>query len=40
MIQYLFDTDHLTLLERGHPPLVARVAALPSLSLAVSAISV
>ena len=40
MIQYLFDTDHLTLFERGHPPLVARVAELPTLSLAVSAISV
>lgn len=40
MIQYLFDTDHLTLFERGHAPLVARVAALPTLSLAVSAISV
>ena len=40
MIQYLFNTDHLTLFERGHPPLLGRVAALPTLSLAVSAISV
>jgi hypothetical protein len=40
MIQHLFDTDHFTLFERGHPLLISRVAALPSPSLAVSSISV
>ena len=41
MPQFLLDTDHLTLLEHSHPPLVTRMAALPPAGLPkVSAVSV
>lgn len=39
MLQYLFDTDHLTLLENAHPPLLAHMAAQPPGSVGISAIS-
>jgi tRNA(fMet)-specific endonuclease VapC len=40
MNQYLLDTDHITLQERGHPALLARLKVQPPASLAVSAITV
>jgi tRNA(fMet)-specific endonuclease VapC len=40
MLQYLFDTDHLTLYERGHAPVVKRVLAYPPDTVGVSAITV
>jgi tRNA(fMet)-specific endonuclease VapC len=39
MPQFVFDTDHLTLLEHGHPPLLARMSQFPPLSVAISAIT-
>src|SRR6266850_1811261 len=40
MLRFLFDTDHLTLFERLHPPLRSRLASLRSDELGISAISV
>jgi tRNA(fMet)-specific endonuclease VapC len=40
MIRFLLDTDHLTLHERGHPPLCGRLAVLPPDSVAIGAVSV
>jgi tRNA(fMet)-specific endonuclease VapC len=40
MLQYLFDTDHLTHLERGHPLVVQHFAAQPPGTVGVSAITV
>jgi tRNA(fMet)-specific endonuclease VapC len=40
MIHYLLDTDRASLHERGHPPLLARLAAVPPGSVAVSAVTV
>ena len=40
MIRFLLDTDHVSLQERGHPPLRARLAAVAPTSVAVSAITV
>lgn len=40
MIRYLLDTDHVSLHERGHPPLLARLAALPTDSVVVSVVTV
>lgn len=40
MIRYLFDTDHVSLQERGHPPLRARLAAAPPGSVAVCPVTV
>lgn len=40
MLRYLLDTDHLTLLERGHGPLVHRLAAEPAGAVGVSAVTV
>jgi|SRR5579884_4181883 len=40
MSRYLLDTDHWTLLEHGHAPLRARLAALPSEDVAISALTV
>jgi hypothetical protein len=40
MIRYLLDTDHVSLHERGHPPLLTRLAALPSGSIAVNSVAV
>jgi tRNA(fMet)-specific endonuclease VapC len=36
MIRFLLDTDHISLHERGHPPLRARFEALPPDAIAVS----
>jgi tRNA(fMet)-specific endonuclease VapC len=40
MIRYLLDTDHVGLHERGHPPLLTRLAAVPPGSVAVSVVTV
>jgi tRNA(fMet)-specific endonuclease VapC len=40
MIRFLFDTAHVSLQERGHPPLRARLAEAPPGSIAVSPITV
>lgn len=36
MSLYVLDTDHLTLLRRGHPEVVTRVAATPQTDLAIT----
>ncbi len=40
MSRFILDTDHLTLLQRGHPSLLARVAATPPEDLAITIITV
>jgi tRNA(fMet)-specific endonuclease VapC len=40
MLQFLFDTDHLTLLELGQPALLQRMAQQPVNSIGVSAVTV
>lgn len=40
MISYLLDTDMLTLFQHGHPNVIARCAAAPPGSLAITIISV
>jgi tRNA(fMet)-specific endonuclease VapC len=40
MIERIFDTDHISLLERGHPEIQKRLTSVPSNSLAVSVITV
>jgi tRNA(fMet)-specific endonuclease VapC len=40
MPRFLFDTDHLTLFERGHSPLVQRVASQTPGDVAVSAVTI
>ena len=40
MIRVLFDTDHVSLHERGHLPLRARLASYPPETVAVSAVTV
>ena len=40
MSLYVLDTDHLTLLRRGHPGIVARVAATPPTHIAITIISI
>jgi len=40
MIRYLLDTDHVALQERGHPSLLARLAALSPDAIAVSVVTV
>jgi len=37
---YLLDTDHLSLLQRGHPRILARLAAIPLAQRAVTIITV
>jgi len=39
MIERIFDTDHISLLERGHPEIQKRLTSVPSNSLAVSVIT-
>ncbi len=39
MIDWLFDTDHYSLQERGHPRLRERLAAVPPRSIAVSVVT-
>jgi tRNA(fMet)-specific endonuclease VapC len=38
MTLYILDTDHITLLQHGHPILLARLAALPSENIAVTVV--
>jgi tRNA(fMet)-specific endonuclease VapC len=40
MIRYILDTDHVGLHERGHPPLLTRLAAMPPGSIAVRVVTV
>jgi tRNA(fMet)-specific endonuclease VapC len=40
MIRFLLDTDHISLHERGHLPLRARLEALSPESIAVSVVTV
>ncbi len=40
MSLFVLDTDHLTLLRRGHPEVVARVAAMVPSDLAITIISI
>lgn len=40
MIRVLLDTDHVSLQERGHPPLRTRLASVPPETLAVSVVTV
>jgi len=40
VIRFLLDTDHISLHERGHPPLRARLEALSPDSVAVSVVTV
>ena len=40
MLQFLFDTDHLTLFEQGHPQVLSRHAAEPAGSVGVSPVTV
>lgn len=40
MIRFLLDTDHVSLHERGHPPLRTRLAFVPPGSIAVSVMTV
>ena len=40
MLQFLLDTDHLTLLQHDHPPLVQRLAASPSDSVGICPVSI
>lgn len=40
MLQYVLDTDHLTLFEHGHAALVARVTAEPVGTVGVTAVTV
>ena len=40
MLQFLFDTDHLTLFQHGHPTLGSRLALLPPDAVGISAITV
>jgi tRNA(fMet)-specific endonuclease VapC len=39
MLQFLLDTDHLTLLERSHPPLLQRMGQQPPGAIGVSAVT-
>ena len=39
MLQFLFDTDHLTLFQHSHPSVMARLVLVPSASVGVSPIS-
>jgi tRNA(fMet)-specific endonuclease VapC len=40
MSLYIFDTDHVTLHQRAHPHLLAEIAKRPSISLALTIITV
>jgi tRNA(fMet)-specific endonuclease VapC len=40
MPQFLFDTDHLTLFERNHPPVLQRLRQQPKNAVAISAVTV
>ncbi len=40
MLRFLFDTDHLTLFEVHHPPIIQRLAMQPTGSVGISAVTV
>ena len=40
MLQFLFDTDHLTLYQYKHPPLMRRLALQPADSVAICSINI
>jgi tRNA(fMet)-specific endonuclease VapC len=40
MLQFLFDTDHLTLYQHKHPPLMQRFALQPADSVAICPINI
>jgi hypothetical protein len=40
MLQFLLDTDHLTLLQHDHPPLMQRLAVSPSDSVGICPVSI
>src|SRR5438270_3595013 len=40
MLRFLFDTDHLTLYQHKHPPLMRQIAARPAAELGISAITI
>jgi tRNA(fMet)-specific endonuclease VapC len=40
MLQFLFDTEHLTLFQHRHPRVLQRLAAAPADSVAISAVTV
>lgn len=40
MTRYVLDTDHLTLLRKGHAEVVARVAATPETHIAITILSI
>jgi tRNA(fMet)-specific endonuclease VapC len=40
MLQFLFDTDHLTLYQHKHPPLMQRIALQPADSVAIRPINI
>ena len=40
MLQFLFDTDHLTLFQHQHPPLMQRIALHPAGSVAICPINI
>ena len=40
MLQFLFDTDHLTLYQHKHPPLMQRIALQPADSVAICPINI
>ena len=40
MLQFLFDTDHLTLYQHKHPPLLQRIALQPADSVAICPINI
>lgn len=40
MSRYVLDTDHLTLLRRGHTAVVARVAATPPAEIAITVLTI
>jgi tRNA(fMet)-specific endonuclease VapC len=40
MLRYLLDTDHLTLFQRGHPPVARRVALEPPDAIGISVVTI
>jgi tRNA(fMet)-specific endonuclease VapC len=40
MLRYLFDTDHLTLFENGHPSVARRLASQPAQSVGISVVTI
>jgi hypothetical protein len=39
MLRYLFDTDHLTLFEHGHPPVARRLMSHPADAVGISVVT-